>query len=46
MGAGAEPVEALCGAYIGSRGELVVTDVSALDYPPGLDIFPEGSYHL
>ena len=46
MGAGAEPVEALCGAYIGERGELVVTEVRASDYPPGLDIFPEGSYHL
>ena len=46
MGAGAAPVEALCGAYIGGRGELVVTGVSPSDYPPGLDIFPEGSYHL
>ncbi len=46
MGIGAEPVEALCGAYIGTRGELVVTDVTAADYPPGLDIFPEGAYHL
>ena len=42
----AEPVPELCGAYIGDRGELVVTDVNASDYPPGLDIFPEGAYHL
>ena len=34
------------GAYIGERGELIVTDVTAADYPPGLDIFPEGAYHL
>ena len=46
MAAGAEPIPALCGAYIGSRGELVVTDVSAADYPPGIDIFPEGAYHV
>ena len=46
MALGAEPIPALCGAYIGERGELVVTDVTAADYPPGLDIFPEGVYHL
>ncbi|MBQ6197264.1 MAG: DUF3089 domain-containing protein [Lachnospiraceae bacterium] len=46
MQAGAEPVPALCGAHIGSRGELIVTDVSAAEYPPVLDIFPEGAYHL
>ncbi len=44
--AGGEPTPALCGAYIGERGELIVTDVTAADYPPGLDIFPEGAYHL
>ena len=44
--AGGEPIPALCGAYIGNRGELIVTDVTAADYPPGLDIFPEGAYHL
>ena len=43
---GGEPIPALCGAYIGKRGELIVTDVTAADYPPGLDIFPEGAYHL
>ena len=42
MSIGAEPIPGLCGAYIGSWGELVVTDVSPEDYPPGLDIFPEG----
>ncbi len=44
--AGGEPIPALCGAAIGARGELIVTDVTAADYPPGLDIFPEGAYHL
>ena len=42
----AEPIPALCGAYIGDRGELIVTDINAADYPPGLDVFPEGAYHL
>ena len=46
METGGEPIPALCGAYIGERGELVVTDVDVSDYPPGLDVFPEGSYHL
>ncbi len=46
MGAGAEPIPALCGAVIGARGELIVPEVTPADYPPGLDIFPEGSYHL
>ena len=44
--AGGEPVPALCGGYIGERGELIVTDVTAADYPPGLAILPEGSFHL
>ena len=46
MGLGEEPVPGLCGAYLGSRGELVVTDVSPAEYPVGIDIFPEGSYHI
>ena len=46
MQIGGEPIPALCGAYIGSRGQLVVTDINAADYPPGLDVFPEGAYHL
>ena len=46
MQTGTDPVPALCGARIGSRGELIVSDISASDYPPGLDIFPEGAYHL
>ena len=46
MGTGAEPVPGLCGAYIGKRGELVVTDIEKEDCPPGLDIFPEGAYHV
>ena len=46
MSAGAEPIPGLCGAYIGARGELVVQDVSPADYPPAIDIFPEGAYHV
>ena len=46
MSTGAEPIPALCGAYIGDRGQLVVTDVAAGDYPPGLDLFPAGVYHV
>ncbi len=46
MGTGAEPIPALCGAYIGARGELVVTDVTPSVYPAVIDIFPEGSYHI
>ena len=46
MSTGAEPIPSLCGAYIGSRGELVVTDVTAKDYPAVIDIFPDGSYHI
>lgn len=46
MSTGAEPIPALCGAYIGDRGQLVVTDVTAADYPPGLDLFPAGAYHV
>jgi len=46
MATGADPIPALCGAYIGPRGELVVTDVSPADYPPAIDIFPEGAYHV
>lgn len=37
----------LTGAYIDStRGALKVTDVTPGDYPPGLDMFEEGIYHL
>ena len=46
MSTGAEPIPALCGGYIGPRGELVVTDITAKDYPPLIDIFPDGSYHI
>ena len=46
MSTGAEPVPGLCGCYIGARGELVVTDVTPAEYPPGLGFFPEGAYHL
>ena len=37
----------LCGAYIEpERGALVVTGISAKDYPPVVDLFPEGAFHL
>lgn len=37
----------LTGAYIDpERGALKVPDVSPDDYPPGLEIFSEGVYHL
>ena len=46
MSTGAEPIPGLCGAYIGARGELVVTGVTPADYPAVIDIFPEGAYHI
>ncbi|MDD3306240.1 MAG: DUF3089 domain-containing protein [Acetobacterium sp.] len=37
----------LTGAYLDStRGTLRVTDVTAADFPPVLDIFQDGVYHL
>ena len=38
---GAEPIPAFCGAYIGDRGELIVTDGTAEEFPAA----NEGSYH-
>ena len=46
MGTGETPIPELCGAYIGSRGELVVTGISKEQYPAVIDIFPDGSYHI
>ncbi len=46
MSTGAEPIPGLCGAYIGARGEVVVTGVTPADYPAVIDIFPEGAYHI
>jgi phosphoserine phosphatase len=46
MAADAPSIPGLCGAYLGSRGELVVTDVTPEEYPPAIDIFPEGAYHV
>ena len=46
MATGAAPIPGLCGAYIGDRGQLVVTDVTAGEYPPALDVFPAGAYHV
>lgn len=42
----AEAIPGLCGAYIGDRGELVVTDITPREYPAQLPGFPEGSYHI
>lgn len=40
-------IKNLTGAYIDStRGSLKVPNVSPKDYPPGLDMFEEGIYHL
>ncbi len=40
-------IPALTGACLDTRrGALIVTDVSAEDYPPVLDIFQEGIFHL
>lgn len=40
-------VPKLTGAYIdGTRGALKVTDVTPEEYPPGLDVFQSGVYHL
>ena len=40
-------VPGLCGAYIDeTRGALKVTGVTSEEYPPVLDIFADGVYHL
>ena len=37
----------LCGAYLDPvRGVLKVTDITPEEYPPILDIFPYGAYHI
>ena len=42
-----QEIPQLTGAYIDPvRGTLKVTDIDPADYPPGLDIFGEGEYHL
>ncbi len=46
MAKDADPVVGLCGAYIGDRGQLVVTDVTPEEYPPVLPVFQEGGYHI
>lgn len=46
-GAIVKEVPNLTGAYLDPvRRTLCVTDVSPADFPPVLDIFPEGVYHL
>ncbi|MDD3363712.1 MAG: DUF3089 domain-containing protein [Syntrophomonas sp.] len=43
----ATEIPQLTGAYIDpGRGTLKITDVSSQDYPPVLDIFKDGVYHL
>ena len=46
MAKDAAPIFGLCGAYIGDRGKLVVTDITPKEYPPILSIFQEGAYHI
>ena len=46
MATGSAAVPEFCGAYIGNRGELIVTNVTKEQYPAVIDIFPEGSYHI
>lgn len=46
MESGGIPIPEFCGAYIGDRGQIVVTDIDRDDYPPVLNLFPNGSYHL
>jgi hypothetical protein len=42
-----QEIPQLTGAYLDdTRGALKVTDVSPETYPPGLDLFDEGVYHL
>lgn len=46
-GAVTKEIPAFTGAYIDPvRGTLKVTDVDPQEYPPGLDIFESGVYHL
>ncbi len=46
-GAITQEIPALTGAYLdGVRGALKVTDVTPEDYPPVLDLFAPGVYHL
>ncbi|MCR5808724.1 MAG: DUF3089 domain-containing protein [Clostridiales bacterium] len=41
------PIPGFCGAYIDeSRGSLIVPGVSTEDFPKGLDVFPDGCFHL
>ena len=38
---------ALCGCYIDEmRGVLKVTDINPADYPPLMDMLPQGAYHV
>ncbi|MBO6054973.1 MAG: DUF3089 domain-containing protein [Oscillospiraceae bacterium] len=46
MATGADPIPGLCGAYLGERGEVVVTDVTKEEYPAVINIVPDGSYHI
>ena len=46
-GAVTKEIPALTGAYIDpGRGTLKVTDIDPAEYPPSLDLFGEGVYHL
>ncbi len=40
-------VPGICGCYLDpTRGTLKVTDIKAADYPAGIKLLPEGSYHI
>lgn len=40
-------IPGLCGCYIDpERGTLKVTDINKDQYPPALELFPEGSYNM
>jgi hypothetical protein len=40
-------IPCLTGAYLDPvRGTIKVTDVDAADYPPGLELFKPGEYHI
>lgn len=46
-GAVQSEIPQLCGCYLDeARGVLKVTDIQPTDYPPQIDGFPKGAYHI
>ena len=46
-GAVQSEIPQLCGCYLDeARGVLKVTDIQPADYPPQIDGFPKGAYHI